>query len=78
MKAAIGAQVRAQLFYFFDKELWSYRFVEWDLGKWSLAAKLVATEEGGYDVVITKSGFAGDAGVPQCSVTPRQIDAKTP
>lgn len=64
MKAAIGAQVRAQLFYFFDKELWSYRFVEWDLGKWSLAAKLVATEEGGYDVVITKSGFAGDAGVP--------------
>lgn len=64
MKAAIGAQVRAQLFYFFDKELWSYRFVEWDLGKWSLAAKLVATEEGGYDVVITKSGFAGDEGVP--------------
>jgi hypothetical protein len=64
MKAAIGAQVRAQLFYFIDTELWSYRFVEWDLGTWSLAAKLVATPDGGYDIITTKSGFGGERGVP--------------
>lgn len=65
MKAAIGAQVRAQLFYFIDTQLWSYRFVEWDLGNWSLAAKLVATPEGGYEIVTSKVGFEGDEGAPK-------------
>ncbi|MFV8752210.1 eCIS core domain-containing protein [Nannocystaceae bacterium ST9] len=64
MKAAIGASVRAQLFYFIDTDLWSYRFVEWDLGDWSLSAKLVAKPEGGYEVITTKVGFGGDEGQP--------------
>jgi hypothetical protein len=64
MKAAIGASVRAQLFYFIDTELWSYRFVEWDLGDWSMSAKLVAKPEGGYEVITTKAGFGGTEGQP--------------
>ncbi len=64
MKAAIGASVRAQLFYFIDTELWSYRFVEWDLGDWSLGAKLVAKADGGYEVITSKVGFGGDKGQP--------------
>ncbi len=64
MKAAIGASVRAQLFYFIDTELWSYRFLEWDLGDWGVSAKLVAKPEGGYEVVVSKVGFGGDKGQP--------------
>ncbi len=65
LSAAIGAQVRAQLFYFIDTQLWAYRFVEWKLGEWELIGKIVATEAGGYELVTSKAGFAGDKGQPK-------------
>lgn len=65
LSAEVGAQVRAQVLYFIDKELWSYRFLEWKLGDWSLVAKLVAKPEGGYELVTTSAGFGGDQGKPE-------------
>jgi hypothetical protein len=79
MKAAIGAAVRAQLFYFVKTELWSYRFVEWDLGDWSISAKLVAKPDGGYEIITTSSGFDGDNGEPTTEpiVEEARVDATT-
>lgn len=65
LSAEVGAQVRAQVLYFIDKELWSYRFLEWKLGDWSLVAKLVAKPEGGYELVTTSAGFGGERGKPE-------------
>lgn len=65
LSAEVGAQVRAQVLYFIDKELWSYRFLEWKLGEWSLVGKLVAKPEGGYQLVTEKAGFGGAEGKPK-------------
>ena len=65
-KAELGAQVRASLFFnMIDKQLWSYRFLEWQMGDWQLAGKLEATEEGGYEFTQTKMGFDGKDGLPK-------------
>ncbi|MFV8754528.1 DUF4157 domain-containing protein [Nannocystaceae bacterium ST9] len=65
IKAEIGAQIRTQLLYFIDTELWSYRFLEWDLGQWSVSAKLAAKPDGDYELTTIKTGFGGQDGKPE-------------
>lgn len=78
MSAALGAKIKGRLFYFFDTELWSHRFVSWQLGEWSLSAKMVANAQGNYDLVRTKSGFGGEAGVPETLPVVEKVRVSAP
>lgn len=59
LKSSVGAKLKVQALYFFEKEIVDYKFKEWTLGEFLMTGSVAKNDQGKYVHDNKKSGFVG-------------------